>query len=282
MNYRHIFHAGNFADVFKHTLLIGLIEAFKAKTTPFCYIDTHAGRGGYDLRSAEALKTGEFTEGIQSLLGLSSPPALLGQYVSLVHGFNDSATEAVSYYPGSPLIASQLLREQDRAILCELQEQENTALSALFHGNKQVTVHNRDGYSALKALLPPKERRGLVLIDPPFEAQEQEFRVIESALTSALQRWATGVYAVWYPIKIRHSIQPFYRWLKACTAKNVLIAELLVRTDNSSLRLNGCGMAILNPPWQFDRQLEEILPVLAQLLGDNGQAQQKVEWLLVE
>lgn len=279
MNYRHSFHAGNFADVFKHTLLIGLIESLKVKTTPFCYIDTHAGRGHYDLRSEEAIQTGEYIDGIQRLCTQSNLPPLLSVYTDLVRMCNEDSANLI-FYPGSPLITSKLSRPQDRLILCELQEKETTVLRDLFRKNTQVTVHHRNGYEALNALLPPKERRGLVLIDPPFEAQEQEFRHIEAALTTALQRWPSGIYTVWYPIKIRQSIQPFYRWLKQCQAKNVLLAELLIHPGTSSLRLNGCGMVILNPPWQFDQQLQEILPILSQLLGKSNHDGCHLEWLI--
>ncbi|MEO7198703.1 MAG: 23S rRNA (adenine(2030)-N(6))-methyltransferase RlmJ [Dokdonella sp.] len=277
MNYRHAFHAGNFADVLKHTVLTGLLEALKGKQTPFCYMDTHAGRGRYQLNSDEAIRTGEYSGGVQRLLTAQRAPSLLHIYMNLIRGMN-TGTEIVQY-PGSPFLASLLMREQDRGILCELQNEEANALKAVFREDARFAVHTRDGYAAMKALLPPKERRGLVLIDPPFEAQDDEFRIIEHALVDAHKRWPTGMYAIWYPIKLRQHVQPFHRWLTKSGFGNVLVAELLLHPDNSALRLNGAGMAIINAPWKFDKQLNELLPILGELLAQGRYGQHRVEWL---
>lgn len=278
MNYRHAFHAGNFADVFKHSILIGLIESLKAKQTPFAFMDTHSGRGRYQLDGNEAKRTGEAADGIQRLFSASRAPTLVHVYVNLVRSLN-AGHEDLSIYPGSPLIASLLMREIDCGTLCELQPEECLALKSLFRGDARMSVHGRDGYAAMGALLPPRERRGLVLIDPPFEAQDDEFRIIEKALAEALKRWATGIYAIWYPIKLRQQVQPFHRWLARSGFGKVLVAELLLHPDNSALRLNGCGMVIINPPWKFDRQLEELLPALQQLLSQGRFGQHRIEWL---
>jgi len=269
MNYRHAFHAGNFADVFKHAVLLALLDALTAKDKPLCYLDTHAGAGSYALEEERANKTGEWREGIGRLFALPHAPEPLRRYVDAIRACNPDG--ALRVYPGSPLLAAHALRANDRLLLCEMQEDEAKALRALFRNDARVHVHQRDGYAALKALLPPAERRGLVLIDPPFEQQRQEFRVIETALAEAHARWPAGVYAVWYPIKQRSAIRPFERWLIARKFKDVLIAELLVRADDSLLRLNGCGMAIVNAPWQLDAALASTLtalqPVLAQTPG---------------
>lgn len=278
MNYRHAFHAGNFADVFKHTILIGLIEALKAKQTPFNFMDTHAGRGRYALDSSEATRTGEAADGIQRLLASARAPTLVHVYMNLVRSLNSGHGE-LTVYPGSPLLASLLMRENDRGILCELQPEECAALKALFKGDTRFAVHERDGYAAMNALLPPKERRGLVLIDPPFEAQDDEFRIVEKALADAQRRWPGGIYAVWYPIKLRQQVQPFHRWLGRTGFSKVLVGELLLHPDNSALRLNGCGMAIVNPPWKFEKQLEELLPALESLLSQGRFGQHRIEWL---
>ncbi|MEO8461339.1 MAG: 23S rRNA (adenine(2030)-N(6))-methyltransferase RlmJ [Dokdonella sp.] len=284
MNYRHAFHAGNFADVFKHVVLIGLLDAIKMKSTPFCFLDTHAGRGRYDLGANESVRTGEHTNGIQRLLGAEpandeSLPILLRDYLQQVRKMNDGSS--IRHYPGSPLLASMSLRARDRAQLCELQSDEAAALKALFRNDARIGVHHRDGYASLKALLPPQERRGLVLIDPPFEAQEAEFALIETALRDALARWPTGTYAIWYPIKLSAPVLAFQRRLSELPAlKKLLIAELLIHPANSPLRLNGCGMAIINPPWQFDRNLAETLPVLARILAQSNDAQHRLAWLL--
>jgi 23S rRNA (adenine2030-N6)-methyltransferase len=280
MNYRHAFHAGNFADVFKHSILIGLLESLKRKQSAFCYFDTHAGRGRYDLRGEEATRTREYAGGVQRLLASTRLPTALHIYVNLVRALNTGQGSELAVYPGSPLLASLVLREQDRAMLCELQEDEAAALKALFRGDARFSVHQRDGYEALKALTPPKQKRGVVLIDPPFEAQVGEFQQIEGALAAALARWPNATYAIWYPIKLRQHIVPFHRWLaERSTAASVIVAELLLHPDNSALRLNGCGMAILNPPWRFDRQLEEMIPVLRALLSQSRYGDQRIEWL---
>ena len=280
MNYRHAFHAGNFADVFKHAILVGLLEALKTKQTPLCYLDTHAGAGRYDLRGEEARKTREHEAGVVRLLHATRLPGPLHIYLNLVRALNNSSGHHdPAIYPGSPLLASLLLREHDRAVLCETQPEEAARLKTLFANDARIGVHARDGYAALGALLPPKERRGLVLIDPPFEAQEEEFRAIEAALLQALARWPTGTYAIWYPIKLRHQPLRFQRWFAQQRIPKVLCAELLLHPDNSTLRLNGCGMVIVNAPWKFDRQLEEVLPSLREHLAQGRYGETRVEWL---
>lgn len=278
MNYRHSFHAGNFADVFKHTILVGLIEALKLKKTPFSYLDTHSGRGRYQLDGNEAKRTAEAADGIQRLLTVSRLPTLIHVYVNLVRSLNAGREELLEY-PGSPLLASLLMRDEDRGVLCELHPEECAALRTAMQGDARFAVHERDGYGACKALLPPKLRRGLMLIDPPFEAQEGEFRLIEQALADAAARWPTGIYAIWYPIKLRQQVQPFHRWLANGPFQKVLVAELLLHPDNSAMRLNGCGMAIINPPWKFEQQLENLLPILQNLLAQSRFGQHRVQWL---
>ncbi len=279
MNYRHAFHAGNFADVFKHSILIGLLESLKSKQKPFCFMDTHAGRGHYLLNDSEAMRTAEAADGVQRLLTATRLPSLLHVYVNLVRSLNAGRDELIEY-PGSPLIASLVMREEDRGILCEVQAEECAALRSALSGDARFAIHERDGYAAMNALLPPVQRRGLVLIDPPFEAQDGEFRLIEKALADAAKRWPGGIYAVWYPIKLRQQVQPFHRWLGKSGFDKILVAELLLHPDNSALRLNGCGMALINPPWKFERQLQELLPALQNLLSQGRYGQHRIEWLL--
>lgn len=281
MNYRHAYHAGNFADVLKHAVLVALLDALKTKPTPFCYIDTHAGSGRYDLKGGEARRTGEADDGVGLLKAATGLPPLLWHWLETIKALNEDGE--IRYYPGSPLIAKHLMRPGDSAQLCELQPGEAAALKQLMHGDERMHVHQRDGYEALKALVPPKEKRGLVLIDPPFEAQDAEFRTIEKALKDALQRWPTGIYAIWYPIKLRSHVQPFHRWLSKCGAKRVLMAELLLQSDDASLRLNGAGVAIVNAPWKLDETLRDMLKVLPKLLGkEGGNAEYKLKWLIDE
>ena len=283
MNYRHAFHAGNFADVFKHTILIGLLDSLKQKATPFCYFDTHAGAGSYDLRGAQAEKTAEAADGVLRLLDITAPPPMLQRYLEVLRSLNPhSAGRDVLYYPGSPLIAANTMRAADRAVLCEWQPEEAAQLRKLFAQDARIGVHERDGYAAVGALVPPRERRGLVLIDPPFEAQEDEFRAMETGLRAAYSRWPTGIYAIWYPIKLREQTRPFHRWFAANKIGRTLVAELLRQPDDSALRLNGCGMVIVNPPWKFEQQLGQLLPVLQDRLKVGGTGQSRVDWLTRE
>jgi 23S rRNA (adenine2030-N6)-methyltransferase len=277
VNYRHAFHAGNFADVFKHAVLLALLDALTAKDKPLCYFDSHAGRGAYRLDDAEALKTGEWRDGIGRLFGNTQAPAPLQRYVAAVRTCNPDGV--LRTYPGSPLLAARALRAGDRLVLCEMQDDEAAALRALFRDDGRAHVHRRDGYAALNALLPPGERRGLVLIDPPFEAHEGEFGAIEAALAKAHARWPNGVYAVWYPIKSHRAIAPFHRHLSQGPFERVLVAELMVLPDDSPLRLNGCGMLVANPPWQVDEALAGLLPALRAVLAQSSRASQRVRWL---
>jgi Protein involved in catabolism of external DNA len=281
MNYRHAYHAGNFADVMKHMVLVALIDAMKQKATPFCYIDTHAGSGRYDLRGVQARKTGEADEGVAQLKAASGLPPLLWKWLEVVRACNEG--DEIRYYPGSPWIAAHLMRDTDSAQLCELHTEEAGHLRQLFHHDARVHVHNRDGYEAMKALVPPKEKRGFVLIDPPFEQQEGEFRTIEKALKAAMEKWPTGVFAVWYPIKLRSHVQPFHRWLATKSgAKRVLAAEFLLHKDDSPLRLNGTGMVIVNAPWKLDETIRDGLKMLPKLLGQPGESEYRLTWLLEE
>lgn len=276
MNYRHAFHAGNHADVLKHVVLLAMVEAFKRKSSPFFALDTHAGRGRYLLQGEQSDKTGEARAGIYRLLVLGGLPGAVQRYLKRVQA--DNPVGALVSYPGSPLLVAQSMREQDRLVACELQPDESKALETLFRNDRRVTTAARDGYAAVKALLPPKEKRGFVLIDPPYEAQEEEYPRILAALEDGLARWPTGCYAVWYPIKQRRTLQGFLRKLAKLPAKSILKAELLVRADDSPLRLNGSGMAIINPPYKLDAEIAHALPVLAKLLAD-GEPGSTLEWL---
>ncbi|GAB3035492.1 23S rRNA (adenine(2030)-N(6))-methyltransferase RlmJ [Oleiagrimonas citrea] len=277
MNYRHAYHAGNFADVLKHCVLIALIEALQAKPKPLCYLDTHAGAGRYDLSGEAARKTAEADAGIGRLRALHGRLPLLDRYLDLV------AAEGADHYPGSPRIAARLLRADDAAQLCELLPEEAAKLRALFREDRRIHVHERDGYAAMKALLPPTQKRGLVLIDPPFEEQIDEYARIQTALDTALTRWPSGVYAVWYPIKLGRELHPFRRWLRGCAAKTVLDIELLTRPDTVPQRLNGAGIAVLNPPWRLDATLHPLLRLLAtQLAADGERGTARLNWLKTE
>jgi 23S rRNA (adenine2030-N6)-methyltransferase len=293
MNYRHSFHAGNFADVLKHAALLGLIEAFQRKDSGFFLLDTHGGRGGYLLDAGEAQRTGEAEGGILKLIERRpleqqpkrrlSPPPMLAQYLEAVDRFDREATgnegnSPLRAYPGSPLLAARALRPQDRLSVCELQPGEHAALVEALAPYPRARAEARDGYASIRALLPAPERRALVLIDPPFEAQEAEYDAILHAVREGLARAAQTVFAVWFPIKRRAAIARFLRRAAELPAKSVLQAELLVRPDDSPLRMNGCGLLLVNPPYRFDQALSQVLPVLRDALGES-QPSSRMDWL---
>lgn len=284
MNYRHGFHAGNHADVLKHLVLVSLLDALKKKEAPFFVVDTHAGRGRYDLAGLQASRTGEAKAGIRKLWTLAAampaPPPALARYLEAVTAAQAGAPDS---YPGSPLIVSQALRPQDRLAACELLPDEANVLKGVLSHDPHSHVHARDGYAALKALLPPRDgatrfARALVLIDPPYEAQDEEYPLITGAVADALQRFPQGIFAIWYPIKQRPSLHPFFRKVATLPVKSALAIELLVRPDDSPLRMNGSGMLLLNPPWQIEKDIEPALKPLAQAMGEAG-ASWRLTWL---
>lgn len=273
MNYRHTYHAGNFADVVKHVVLTSLITSLTKKDSPFCYIDTHAGIGYYDLFANTSQKSKEYQGGIEKVIQANNPPELVKRYLHCVHQINNKLSDAtfasLRYYPGSPLIARCLARANERIIACELHPEDYQTLKQTFANDKQVAIHHLDGFLGLKAFLPPKERRGLVLIDPPYEDPD-EFTRIARAMPTALKRWETGIYAIWYPIKEQDQVKRFYRVLKENVSQPILAVELTIYPFLPQ-HLNGCGMAIINPPWQFDTTMETVLPWLWKALTINNQ-----------
>lgn len=281
MNYRHSYHAGSFTDVFKHVILTALMTSLSRKETPFCYIDTHAGTGYYDLFSDSAKKTREYESGIEKIIKQENPPPLIKRYLDCVHKINNQLTDSkfasLRYYPGSPMIARYLARAHDRIIACELQPKEYEALRHAFTGDKQVAVHHMDGFLGLKAFLPPRERRGLVLIDPPYESPD-EFTRIAHSMPVAIKRWNTGIYAIWYPVKDKAQVDRFYRTLRENVSLPIFSIELTTYPDLPN-HLNGSGVAIINPPWQLDQSVNEILPWLWKALTINDQGSFKAHLL---
>lgn len=282
MNYRHAFHAGNFADVLKHAVLALAIERLKHKPAPFRVIDTHAGIGVYDLEADEAQRTGEWREGIGRLLGseaVAIPHAvapLLAPYLDAVRAFNPGS--ALDCYPGSPAIARHLLRRDDRMIVNELHPDDSAALSRHFARDKQTKVLSLDGWIALKSVLPPPERRGVILIDPPFE-EAGELQRLESGLVEAVRRFATGVYLLWYPIKDTKPIDRFHRRLKDLALPKMMCADLLIRAARNPDVLNGCGLVILNPPYPLHEELAVLGEFLATTLARGPGARFEVQWM---
>jgi 23S rRNA (adenine2030-N6)-methyltransferase len=278
MNYRHAFHAGNFADVFKHIVLVRIVEYLKRKPAAFRVIDTHAGIGRYDLAGSEAARTGEWLDGIKRLLDVELPgpaAALAKPYLDVVRAENP---DGLSVYPGSPLITRHLLREQDRHFALELHPDDAETLAKQFAGDFQTRVIHLDGWLALGSQLPPKEKRGLVLIDPPFE-EPGEFERLVEGLAKAHRKFATGLYALWYPLKDRRERDAFIGALKATGISKILRAELMVRAPAHPGRLFGSGMILVNPPFALEGELKILLPALAKALADGGGGGFRLEWI---
>lgn len=291
MNYRHHFHAGNFADVMKHALLTRLVRSLQKKEKGFLYLDTHAGRGGYDLEVAATgdslARKPEWPDGVGRLAGRSDLPPALAEYVELVRKFDASkraggaGADDIKFYPGSPWFARELARPQDRLALCEKQPGECAALREEFMFSTRTTVQETDGYVAVRALLPPPERRALVLIDPPFEAQD-EFAQVATALSEGLRRLPGGVFAVWYPLTERARVDDFFAELQALRPPPTLAAELMIAGYGAPVKLKGCGLVVINPPWQFDREAGPMLDFLGGTLAQSPGGGGRVTWIVPE
>lgn len=281
MNYRHGYHAGNFADVLKHAVLVLILAHLRQKPAPFRVIDIHAGAGLYDL-GLEAGKTGEWKEGIGRVLAADLPaPArdVLAPYLTLVHEENPAGWRNI--YPGSPRLVRRLLRPGDVLIANELHPEERLRLARLFARDSQVKVLGLDAWVALRALLPPKERRGLVLIDPPFE-EPGEFPRCLAGLAGALHRFATGTMLLWYPVKDPRALAPFYKGARALGCPKLLRVEFAVAPPHPEGRLTACGLLVLNPPYTLADKLRVLLPALAAVLGTPGRTTWRADGLEAE
>lgn len=277
MNYRHAFHAGGFVDVMKHVTLTRLIEYLKLKPAAFRVIDTHAGAGRYSLTGDEAKRSPEWRDGIGRLLRADLEPAvkqLLQPYLDVVAAENSNGT--LARYPGSPLIARTLFRPQDRLSALELHPADAKELGEVFAGDVQVRVTRLDGWLALNAYVPPKEKRGLVLVDPPFEEVGEWDRLVDG-LAKAHRKWATGLYMLWYPLKQPREVAGFIRGLEATGIRRMLRVELTVLPPEPG-RLHGSGLVLVNPPFTLEAELNIILPVLARLL-DQGGSGHRLGWI---
>ena len=285
MNYRHAFHAANYADVLKHALLVRLIRALQRKEKGFVFVDTHAGRGRYDLslaaRGDSKARQPEWPGGIGRLWERSDAPPEVEDYLKIVRRYDRSQGNlgaAPRFYPGSPRIARLLARPQDRLELWEKHPAECAALRNDFSGERRVCVHGADGYGAIRACLPPAERRALVLLDPPFEATA-EWSEVSAALGDGIRRLPGGTFAVWYPLTARARRDEFLGWLEGAGAPS-FSAELVV--DPDAPRMKGCCVAVVNPPWRFDEEARSILGYLAEALALGHEAHGSVRWILSE
>ncbi|MDR1827486.1 MAG: 23S rRNA (adenine(2030)-N(6))-methyltransferase RlmJ [Methylobacteriaceae bacterium] len=270
MNYRHAYHAGNFADVMKHALLSRILDYLKRKEKPFRVIDTHAGIGLYDLEGDEAKRTGEAANGIARLDEPFSTEIeqLLAPYRHVLAEVRRRFGPNI--YPGSPALTRELLRPQDRGVFVELHPEDYETLSSRFNAVTNTKVLNLDGWIALTALIPPKEKRGLVLVDPPFEATDELDRMVRE-IAKAARKWRTGIYTAWYPVKERAPADAAWETLKAACDRPLLRAELMMQRPKDPAKLNGCGLFVINPPWVLAREAEMLLSALVErLAGKNG------------
>ncbi|WP_370556101.1 23S rRNA (adenine(2030)-N(6))-methyltransferase RlmJ [Edwardsiella tarda] len=279
LSYRHSFHAGNHADVLKHTVQSLIIEALKEKEKPFLYLDTHAGAGRYLLSGEHAEKTGEYLEGITRLWQQDDLPAELEPYMMAVRHFNRSGQ--LRYYPGSPLIARQLLREQDRLHLSELHPSDFPLLRAEFQKDERARVVRENGYQQLKSQLPPASRRGLILIDPPYELKS-DYQDVVKGIQEGYKRFATGTYALWYPVVLRQNIKRLVHALEESGIRRILQIELAVRPDSDQRGMTASGMIVINPPWKLEGQMRSVLPWLHQVLVPEGTGHTSVNWIVPE
>jgi 23S rRNA (adenine2030-N6)-methyltransferase len=286
MNYRHQFHAGNFADVLKHVLLVELVRALQRKEKGFVFLDTHAGRGRYDLAAASAgdslVRQPEWPEGIGRLWNATGLPEAVTSYLAMVRAHDQSRgslSGAPRFYPGSPLLVAAMARPVDRLVLCELNAAECDALRAVMAPTRRCEVRRADGYEELAAVLPPLERRALVLIDPPYEVQD-EFARAFAAMKEGLRRLAGGVFALWYPLTGRARADDILGAMREFSPAPVLAVELNVAAVGAGPRLSGCGLAVVNPPWRFDAAAREAAGMLAPLLAQGPGGGGRVEWVV--
>ena len=277
--YRHLFHAGNFADVFKHSLLTRLVLALEKKDKPFFVLDTHAGLGRYDLTHEWVLKNAEFRHGIAMVWGRSDVPDEFIPYFDAIKGENKLGE--LRFYPGSPRVVRRLLRPADRMVLVELNKKDCESLGGLFKGDRQTTVYLMDGYQSLKAFLPPKERRGLIFVDSSFD-RAREFDRLTQGLIEAYRRFATGVYALWYPLMEPLAMRAFERGLIESGIGSILQLELVVLPEGISEGMRGCGMLVVNPPFGFETEARAMLNWLRPALSRDGEGSQRVVWLAGE
>jgi|SaaInlStandDraft_3_1057020.scaffolds.fasta_scaffold02920_5 23S rRNA (adenine2030-N6)-methyltransferase len=276
LSYRHSYHAGNFADVLKHSVLIHIIEHLKKKQKPFCYVDTHAGAGSYSLNSEQAEKTQEYLQGIAKIWQADNLPPAIAAYVNVIKAFNIDAT--LNRYPGSPMIARHLLRPQDRIFLYELHNTEVEILCQSVNKDKRVQVIHKDGFKQSLSIMPPQQRRGLVLIDPSYEIKTEYKQVLETII-QLHQRFSTGTYALWYPVVERQRIDELERKILASPLRNVQLFELAQRADSDGQGMTASGVVVVNPPWTLYAEMQQALPYLAENLGLVNQGAYRIRQL---
>ena len=279
LSYRHAYHAGNLADVLKHLLLVNCLRYLRQKEKPLCYVDSHAAAGGYSLQSDASQKRAEFQSGITKLWQQNDLPDCLADYRQLVAEYNQSKN--LVSYPGSPWFASKILGAQDQLWLHELHSNEAENLKAAFRGDRRIKVVQGDGHQGVIGLMPPPQRRGLVLIDPSYEVKSEYQQVVETLL-KAHRRFATGIYALWYPVVARQRIERLEKVLRQSGIQRIQLYELNVTADNPDYGMTGSGMIVINPPWTLDKSMQQALPYLAHHLSDKGEGSYRIETVVGE
>lgn len=279
LSYRHSFHAGNHADVLKHTVQSLIIESLKEKDKPFLYLDTHAGAGRYQLSGEHAERTGEYLEGIARIWAQESVPEELKTYLEAVSALNPRGD--LRFYPGSPLIAAHLLRDHDKLNISELHPSDFPLLRNEFSRDNRARVVREDGYQQLKSQLPPLSRRGFVLIDPPYELKS-DYQAVVKGIQEGHRRFATGTYAVWYPVVLRQQIKRMVKDFQATGIRKILQIELAVRPDSDQRGMTASGMIVINPPWKLESQIKSVLPWLHKVLVPEGTGHTLVDWITPE
>ncbi|WP_428944773.1 23S rRNA (adenine(2030)-N(6))-methyltransferase RlmJ [Pantoea sp. FN060301] len=279
LSYRHSFHAGNHADVLKHTVQSLIIDALIEKDKPLLYLDTHAGAGRYLLSGEHAERTGEYMEGIARIWQQDDLPAELESYISCIKALNPN--DKLRFYPGSPLIARHLLRPYDQMSLTELHPSDYPMLRTEFSKDDRARTERSDGYQQLKSKLPPPSRRGLILIDPPYE-MKSDYQAVVKGIKEGYKRFGTGVYALWYPVVLRQQIKRMFAELEASGIRRILQIELAVRPDSDRFGMTASGMVVINPPWKLEQQMNNVLPWLHKHLVPAGTGHTKVSWIVPE
>jgi len=279
LSYRHAFHAGNHADVLKHAVLMLVLEYMQQKDKPLLYVDTHAGAGMYDLRGAWAGKTREYETGIARIWQDSSLPEPLHNYINLVKDMNPE--QALLRYPGSPCLVRSVLRPVDKARLFELHHNEFELLREEFSRNKQFKVEERDGFQSLCAVLPPESRRAVILIDPAYEVKA-DYQTVLQAVQAGYNRFATGVYLIWYPVVNRHYVDGLEHAFKTSGIRDIMLFELAVTADLANMGMTASGLIVINPPWKLEASMNIILPYLQSRLEQGEGSAWRIERLAAE
>ncbi|MBJ7539962.1 23S rRNA (adenine(2030)-N(6))-methyltransferase RlmJ [Marinomonas transparens] len=279
LSYRHIYHAGNHADILKHLVVSQICRHLIKKEAPFFYLDTHAGIGQYSLDSEQAQKNKEFQSGIARLLDEKNLPESIEALLDIVKEMNPN--KSLQFYPGSPKIVDYYVRQKDKLHLCELHPNDYPILAALFPNKRRANVSKEDGFSSVRAMLPPPQKRGFVLMDPPYEVKK-DYQYVVKALQEGCQRFPQGTYAIWYPVLNRKQADDLLKAVKATKIRNVLLLELCIRDSEKERGMAGSGMIVVNPPWTLEQEAKEFLPALSKILAEDNQANHQVSWITPE